>query len=178
MKNIRLIAAFFIFGLISQTFVWGQQWRNLNSQNELIGTWEGSIDIPIPFDESGFPEILMGVTLTIELPRGSNTVTMTGKMDMSNFLDVLVASPDLGGLFTKDQLWAIISMEAANSSEYSIGNDYSIIFKISEPVSEFFSSDANVQIDSSGNRIKIVFAEQLTFNFGDAGIGEIVLTKK
>ncbi|MDR2966059.1 MAG: hypothetical protein LBU88_09820 [Treponema sp.] len=179
MKNLRFIAAFFIFGLVSQTFVWGQQWRDITSNSQLVGKWEGSVDMPMPsFDDFGISNFSMKITFFMELPRGSDKITMAVKMDMGKFLDVLAISPELGGMFTKDQLWELITMEAANSPEYTIGNDYSITVDISESIDDFLSDDVKIQIDTRGNRIKLIFTEPWALDFVDNEINEVILNKR
>jgi hypothetical protein len=174
--------AFCFFGCATQGNKAGAEvWRDVKSPNDIVGKWEGSIVQEIPENPDNFmPETSIEISISFEYIQGANMVNGIMKVDLAQFLTdwsnmgILKAS----GL-TMDSLWEVLLGEFAKTDEIDVGGDYFVTKDLSDRPETFFADDAGkLQINGSGNKMKLVFYEAVSFGLGDAGFSEILLDKK
>jgi hypothetical protein len=180
---IIFFAAFFFFGSATQSTGMGGDriWRDVQSPNDFIGKWEGSIIQDIPKDKDNIiPQSYMEITVSLEYIQNAQKVNGYMKVDLGQFLtdwanmDVIKIAK-----ITKDDLWEIIMWEFEKFGEIEIGGEYFVTQDLSDNPDTFFSDNAGkLQIHESGKQLKILFFEALSFGLGDTVFTEIVLDKK
>jgi hypothetical protein len=152
-------------------------WRDVESGNDVVGKWEGSIIIDIPQNDEVFmPETSVEVTIFMEYIRDADIVNSYMKMDFARLLTDWsnMQTVKLAGL-TKEDLWEAM-VEGLESEGVNIGGEYFVKQDLSDNVDTFFSDEAGkLQINTSGNKLKLVFYEAVTMGLGDSGFTEITM---
>ena len=182
------LGMFFILGCATQNNqMLGQEyWRNPVSLEEFAGNWEGHTNLRIienrePLLDS---EVEMRISIDISDSEGINGNV---RWDFNRLLNDMLNIDEIteAGL-TKDILWK--SLAEGFTAEFEeegvrIGDGF-LYFDLSFTVDEFFSdTDSSaavfeILINESGNRIKLMFPEALSFRLGDAGVSVIILYRK
>jgi hypothetical protein len=176
MHKIRFFLILFVFGFVSHGIVWGQQWRSVTS-NDFIGSWEGSITSKIPRDVEAFmPASSINILFSLIYKKDASDVIADMRIDMNNLLnDWLNLSEIRSQGITKNDLWNIMRQEFSSMEGFTIGRNYTVNYNLSGPLDEFID---DIQINSTGDRIRIVFPEPVSFGLGDEGFLEVYLDKK
>jgi hypothetical protein len=183
-KNILavLFVIFFICGLAQSAGADETIWREVTSNDDIVGEWEGKFSIPVPANtENLFPETSFDMTMLMEYVKGKS-LNLTLTMDMDRFLTDMLSIPEVKNMgLSKDALWEMFIITMVSDNRIKVGKKYYIQFFMSEEADEFLfdSSKGEVLIDDSKSKIKLVFYEGLSFGFLDEEeITEIILTKK
>jgi hypothetical protein len=174
--------AFFFFGCATQgNKTKAEVWRDVKSTNDLVGKWEGSIIQGIPENPDNFmPETSIEISIAFEYVQGADMVNGIMKVDLAQFLTdwsnmgILKAAK-----LTIDDLWDVLLEEFSKTDEIDIGGEYFVTKDLSDRPDTFFADAAGkLQINESGNKMKLVFYEAVSFGLGDPGFSEILLDKK
>jgi hypothetical protein len=182
--NIIVISlfAFCFFGCATQGSKTGAEvWRDVKSPNDFVGKWEGSIVQGIPENPDSFmPETSIEISIAFEYIQGADMVNGIMKVDLAQFLtdwsNMSLLKP--AGI-TIDSLWDVLLEEFSKTDEIDVGGEYFVTKDLSDKANTFFTDEAGkLQINESGNKMKLVFYEAVSFGLGDSGFTEILLDKK
>ena len=157
-------------------------WQDIKSLDQLVGKWEGSVNMQIPYDEENFmPESSIEISISIEYTEGSQEIIGEMKIDFDKLLTDWVALGLEAGTpeeeISKDILWVALTEEFAESDDFDIGGKYFLTGDLSGDADEALSDD-DVKFQIMGNQIKVIFSETLSFGMGDEGFKEIILYKR
>jgi hypothetical protein len=158
-----------------------ENWGNVKSINNFIGKWEGNIIQDIPRNNKDFiPNSSIETSVFLEYVQDSEVVNAYLKIDMEKFITDWSRVPQVKQAgFTKEKLWRSLVNEF-KKDKFTIGENYSLILDLSEKANTFLSDSSvgQFQINETGNKIKLIFDEIVTFGLGDSGFNEIVMNKK
>ena len=174
---IVLIAVLFVFGAAAD-----ENWRDLSSSSDIVGKWDGYKVLEIPKNEEMYlPKTSIEISVTFEYIMGSEEVIGNMKIDMNRFMTDWAVIPEIMFLgFTKDLLWDLMQEELGGLDGFTIGGRYFFNYDLSGSLEDFLKADAygKVQINENGNKIRILFFDDVSFGLGDDGFDEIVLDKR
>jgi hypothetical protein len=178
---ILFLVAFCFIGCATQNVrTPAEVWRDVESSNDFIGKWEGSVIQNIPKNDDNFmPETSMEIIISFEYEQDSERVNSIIKVDFAQFLTDW-SNMDLiktAGL-SKEYLWETLRGEFEKNDEVTVGGEYFIMQDLSDDLDTFFSDGSKLQINESGNKIKVIFPQVISFGMGDSGFTEIILDKK
>ncbi|MDR0562469.1 MAG: hypothetical protein LBG73_07245 [Spirochaetaceae bacterium] len=174
MYKIVMIVVFLGFGYHAYTDTWVEA-----TKNDLNGTWEGSVNEPIPADPGRLrPQSSIAVTMRVTYKAPAQSITLTVRADMKQFvtdLSAMQTMKDRG--FTKEWIWEALSREFTGSN-FSVGA-YNVTADISSSIDTFMAPDSStIFIDKPKKKLKIMFHSPMTFGLGDYGFTEIILAKQ
>jgi len=176
-----IFVAVLIIGCATSGGSSGTSWKRVRMVDEVIGKWEGSVNITVPENHgSNIPETSIEVSVFIEYLKGDIEVTGGMKVDMNRFLSdwANVDSIRMVGI-TKDLLWEVLVEEFEKDDSMVVGGKYYITADLSGSVDEFLIDSAGYfMINDSQTQLKMVFNQAVSFGFGDTGFKEIVLNRK
>jgi hypothetical protein len=156
-------------------------WKEITSDDDIVGEWEGKFTLPIPENTRNlFPETSVAITMLMEYVK-EKRLNLTFTMDLDRFLTDMLNMPEVKKMgLSKDSLWEMFMIIMESDSRIKIGKKYFIHFLLSEEVDEFLfdTSKGEVLIDDSKTKIKLVFYEGLSVGFGSEEILEIILYKR
>jgi hypothetical protein len=157
-----------------------QSWKQVNTEEELEGSWEGFVTLQIPRNmEAGIPQSSLKVTISLQCQPGGNAA-MTIMMDLNQLLKDWIAMPEVqeAGL-TKDTIWEYIIDQMGGMPEAEFNDDYTIAYMVSAPLEEFMEEAIRImEINRGRTKLKLTFPEVISLGIGDKGFKEIVLDKK
>jgi hypothetical protein len=174
------LVAFSFFGCATQSNR-ADVWRDAESLDDYVGKWEGSVVLDIPENiEGAIPKTSLEVTISFEYLQGAARVSGSMKMDLAQFL---TDWSNMGAIksagLSKDSLWVVLVGEFQKNPDFTVGGEYFVMQDLSGDVGSFFSDESGkIQINGSGNQLKLIFSEALSFGMGDTGFTEIILDKK
>lgn len=155
--------------------------KRVSAANELLGKWEGSINVAIPANKKGYiPKSSIEVSVFLEYIEGDEEINSGMKVDMNRFLTdwVNVSEVKAAGL-TKDQLWEMLTEEYEEDDSMIVGGKYYITSDLSGPEENFLNDTAGYfAINEGRTQLKLVFNDPIKFGMGDSGFKEIVLNRK
>ena len=155
-------------------------WMQIVSVSELIGSWTGSQNIAIPQNEAtGIPNSFLTFSLHIEYALASKEIVFEMMIDMNKFLDDWIKVPSVKDLgINKDLLWGLLTgvLGGMLDGEAVFDNTYKMFYSLYPEPESFVSSD-NLYINGNKNMIKLIFNDPVSFGLGDEGLTEILLTK-
>ena len=157
----------------------GDVWNEIESIDDFIGRWEGSVVSYIPRNaENSMPESSIEISIVFEYAEGSEKVDSTMKMDMDQLLTDMVKMLGTVSGYTKDSLWELMS--AQFEEEITVGGKYFVLMDLSDDAKQYLANDAagRFQINKSKDKVRLVYYEAVTFGLGDAGFKEIIFNKK
>ena len=157
----------------------GEVWNEIESIDDFIGKWEGSVISYIPRNAANsMPESSIEIGIVFEYIDGSDKVDSTMKMDMDKLLTDMVKMLGAVSGYTKDSLWELMAEQF--EGEVTIGGKYFVLMDLSDDAKKYLTNDAagKFQINKSRDKVRLVYYEAVTFGLGDAGFKEIVFNKK
>jgi len=187
MKKSILNVIFVFFGYLcfigcaTQNNRLGEVWNEIESIDDFIGTWEGSVVSYIPRNaENSMPESSVEISIVFEYKDGSERVDSTMKVDMDRFLNDMVNMLGAVSGYTKDGLWALLVQEFEKNETTTIGGKYFVFMDLSDDAREFLSNNAigKFQINKNKSQVRFLYYEAVTFGLGDTGFKEIIFHKK
>jgi len=159
-------------------------WKNAESINDFAGKWEGNNIIAIPQNTANaIPESSIEVGIFFEYIKGSDKVNAGMEVNLDSFLTDWSNVPEIKGSgFSKDNLWETLInvLGIMLDDKFSIGGKYYFNYDLSEKADVFFfnNTGGDILINETGNQIKMVFYETVSFGLGDEGFTEMILSKK
>jgi hypothetical protein len=148
-------------------------WAVVKAASEIVGTWEGSITVPMEV-ESSLPASSSLVSITISYISGANA-TYTQKMDFSKYLDDILAASTANPKPSKDALWDAIKNQLYGGGDTS----EKYLVKIEGPVTTAnLLEDGVLFINQKKTKLKWVLDEDDAEAFGVEPGTEIIFTKK
>jgi hypothetical protein len=157
----------------------GEVWNEIESIDDFIGEWEGSVVSYIPRNaENSMPESSIEITVVFEYIDGAERVESTMKMDMEKLLTDLEKMLGVVSGYTKDSLWEL--MVTQFEEEAIIGEKYFVLMDLSDDARKYLANDAagKFQINKSKDKVRLIYYEPVTFGLGDTGFQEIIFNKK
>jgi len=154
-------------------------WQIPVSINDFKGIWEGGIDIPI--DEAVNTSIKLDMTFqyTEATSRSNAFFRISIKLDLNNFMDFMMAMPEvkMQGL-SKDQIWGFM-MEAINEPGVTFGK-YFFTYSMTEDADDYFLDEIDGQIffNNEKNKMLLIFDDDISQGFSEEAVHRIILTKK
>jgi hypothetical protein len=158
-----------------------ENWTRITNFTDIVGTWEGSITIPIPpapiSETEQSPASSIDCTLTMTITADDFTEIIN--MDMNKYLT------DIAGSIGKSMVWETIknSLEGSEAQEGIIiefTDNYHMILTMNSDISQMEFTDENIEyapyINQDKTKIKIVLPEDIN-TFGEGAI-EFILYKK
>jgi hypothetical protein len=151
-------------------------WTKVASPSEMIGSWEGSMTIPVPAQEEfNLPASSISYTLAIIVTTETFTEVIDG--DMNKYLTDFVGSAG------KEAMWATIKdfldTESDPRLQIDCTDDYHIKMTFSDAVSNLEFNGENAEyapcINKDKTKMKIVLPEELNM-YGEGGM-EFILYK-
>jgi hypothetical protein len=177
----------FMYGLLFvliPVFVPAQQsgvWTTVKTPAELVGAWEGAVNIPIPENEdAGLPDSSIEVEFSLEYFKGGEELNCVMKVNMKRYVTDWAAGPNAQAQkLTRDDFWDILTKEF-DGSGLVVGGKYFVLMNLADTADNFISSDAGLTIvkNPEKNALKLIFGETISFGLGDEGFTEVVLDKK
>jgi hypothetical protein len=167
-----------------------ENWRLIESANDLTGKWEGNTTIEIPENlHEMMPKTSVNVRTIFEYSKNTKTEDSDCKffmnIDFGKFLDDFLNLPDFKiypGI-TKDSLWDMLSL-VFNSMDEIAGFDiavekYTLNFSFDGEVSAMFmnGSQGQILLNSSKNKMKLLFNSEIPLGFGNDEFTELILYK-
>jgi hypothetical protein len=188
MKNQLWVSLVLVFGLL---FIGcpnpggggtvSENWTRITNFREIMGTWEGSITIPIP---------PMPISETEQLPTSSIDCTLTMEVDSHDFTEIINMNmnnylTDIAGGVGKSITWEAIKnlfkkSESHEETVIEFTDDYHIILTVIGDVSQMEFTDENSKyapyINEDKTKIKMILPEDI--NTLGEGSMEFILYKK
>jgi len=182
---IAIIGILAFIGCATQKGVIGD-WQDISSLDQLVGKWEGSINIQVPYDEENFvPESSIEISISIEYAQGAQEIFGEMKVDMDKLVSDMLAMGLEAGIseeeISKDLLWATFLEGASEELEgFVIGDQYYLTLDLSGDAEEALQSDDEIKLQAhvNGTQIRLVLSETLSFGFGEEEFKELVLNKR
>ncbi|MDR1908588.1 MAG: hypothetical protein LBQ35_01555 [Spirochaetaceae bacterium] len=156
-------------------------WRQVTQASELIGRWEGAVEVTIPASaEAGLPKSAIGVGISLDYDHGAPQVKATMRVDMARFLgDFARTDAARAQGVTQDMIWAMMEEQFSQQQGITVGGKYFLLGDISETPEQMLGpgSDVTLEINREAAKLRMVFREFISFGLGDEGFREIVLDK-
>ena len=159
-------------------------WKDILSSNEIAGKWEGFKEIKIPrIAEMFIPATSLDISINLEYIRGSKEISGNMKMDLNKFLTDWLSIPEIAmfGL-TKDVLWELMVAEMSESEAdgFTVGGKYFFNYDLAGDADDVFLKEdfGKIQINRNGDKLRLLFFEDITMGLGIDGFNEIILVKK
>lgn len=139
-------------------------WRPLTASSQIAGYWSGTNEITVPADtNAGIPAFTVQFSAYI---RGKqDSIDIGFKNDVENYIDALLtAYPDSG--LSKQNVWAAVAEKSKNRGSALEFGQYTVEMNDKNVPPENILNSADIQINSSGTKIKIIISGNV---FGISG---------
>jgi hypothetical protein len=130
-------------------------WIAVTRTNQIAGIWEGATIFAVPSPEDQMmPDARIAMTLTLRYTEDAENITMTAKMDFSQFLSDWSAFIGI----SEDALWEILSLSFKDDNAIETGA-YFVSMSYDRPVAAAIDAaagdDTVLFINASGTKLKL-----------------------